>query len=170
MMTNPNTVGLFDPQIKTIADLLHDRGALLYLDGANMNAILGQVRPGAGADLDVKVVVFGAPHLRPWRVFAYVEVKVMIAFMARVEVKDRGAQAQRRQQPRLEVMELGPAGSGPGHVEPPRTHRVLVDGPHNALRIGVGTRGQIERLALRWMDGVTYRQRRRRSFHRTKPR
>ena len=52
MMTNPNTVGLFDPQIKTIAELLHDRGALLYLDGANMNAILGQVRPGdMGADL-----------------------------------------------------------------------------------------------------------------------
>jgi glycine dehydrogenase subunit 2 len=52
MMTNPNTVGLFDPQIKKIADLLHDRGALLYLDGANMNAILGQVRPGdMGADL-----------------------------------------------------------------------------------------------------------------------
>ena len=41
MMTNPNTVGLFDPQIGEIARLLHDRGALLYLDGANMNAILG---------------------------------------------------------------------------------------------------------------------------------
>ncbi len=52
MMTNPNTVGLFDPQVKEIADLLHERGALLYLDGANMNAILGQVRPGdMGADL-----------------------------------------------------------------------------------------------------------------------
>jgi glycine dehydrogenase subunit 2 len=52
MMTNPNTVGLFDPQVGTIAKLLHDRGALLYLDGANMNAILGIVRPGdMGADL-----------------------------------------------------------------------------------------------------------------------
>jgi glycine dehydrogenase subunit 2 len=52
MMTNPNTVGLFDPQIGTIAKLLHDRGALLYLDGANMNAILGIVRPGdMGVDL-----------------------------------------------------------------------------------------------------------------------
>ena len=52
MLTNPNTVGLFDPQVKEIADLLHERGALLYLDGANMNAILGQVRPGdMGADL-----------------------------------------------------------------------------------------------------------------------
>ncbi len=52
MITNPNTVGLFDPQIGTIARLLHDRGALLYLDGANMNAILGIVRPGdMGVDL-----------------------------------------------------------------------------------------------------------------------
>jgi glycine dehydrogenase subunit 2 len=52
MMTNPNTLGLFDPQIGTIARLLHDRGALLYLDGANMNAILGIARPGdMGVDL-----------------------------------------------------------------------------------------------------------------------
>ena len=52
MMTNPNTVGLFDPQVGEIAGLLHDRGALLYLDGANMNAILGAVRPGdMGVDL-----------------------------------------------------------------------------------------------------------------------
>lgn len=52
MITNPNTVGLFDPQIGEIASLLHERGALLYLDGANMNAILGAARPGdMGADL-----------------------------------------------------------------------------------------------------------------------
>jgi glycine dehydrogenase subunit 2 len=52
MITNPNTVGLFDPQVGTIAKLLHERGALLYLDGANMNAILGAVRPGdMGVDL-----------------------------------------------------------------------------------------------------------------------
>jgi glycine dehydrogenase subunit 2 len=52
MITNPNTVGLFDPQIGAIASLLHQRGALLYLDGANMNAILGIVRPGdMGVDL-----------------------------------------------------------------------------------------------------------------------
>jgi glycine dehydrogenase subunit 2 len=52
MITNPNTVGLFDPQVGTISGLLRERGALLYLDGANMNAILGVVRPGdMGADL-----------------------------------------------------------------------------------------------------------------------
>jgi glycine dehydrogenase subunit 2 len=52
MITNPNTLGLFDPQIGEIGRLLHRRGALLYLDGANMNAILGIVRPGdMGVDL-----------------------------------------------------------------------------------------------------------------------
>src|SRR3954453_18439314 len=52
MITNPNTVGLFDPQVGELAAMLHDRGALLYLDGANMNAILGAVRPGdMGVDL-----------------------------------------------------------------------------------------------------------------------
>jgi glycine dehydrogenase subunit 2 len=46
MITNPNTLGLFDNQIAAITDLLHGQGALVYLDGANMNAILGITRPG----------------------------------------------------------------------------------------------------------------------------
>jgi glycine dehydrogenase subunit 2 len=46
MITNPNTLGLFDDQIATITDLAHRQGALVYLDGANMNAILGITRPG----------------------------------------------------------------------------------------------------------------------------
>jgi glycine dehydrogenase subunit 2 len=46
MITNPNTLGLFDDQIAAITDLLHGQGALVYLDGANMNAILGITRPG----------------------------------------------------------------------------------------------------------------------------
>ncbi len=46
MITNPNTLGLFDDQIAVITELLHQKGALVYLDGANMNAILGITRPG----------------------------------------------------------------------------------------------------------------------------
>jgi glycine dehydrogenase subunit 2 len=46
MITNPNTLGIFDDQIATITELLHRQGALVYLDGANMNAILGITRPG----------------------------------------------------------------------------------------------------------------------------
>lgn len=46
MMTNPNTLGLFERDIKEIADLVHECGGLLYYDGANMNPLLGVVRPG----------------------------------------------------------------------------------------------------------------------------
>jgi glycine dehydrogenase subunit 2 len=46
MITNPNTLGLFDDQIATITETVHRHGALVYLDGANMNAILGITRPG----------------------------------------------------------------------------------------------------------------------------
>jgi glycine dehydrogenase subunit 2 len=46
MITNPNTLGLFDRQITAIRELVHQAGALMYLDGANMNAILGITRPG----------------------------------------------------------------------------------------------------------------------------
>ena len=52
MITNPNTLGLFEPKIAEICRMVHDAGGLVYLDGANMNAILGITRPGDfGADL-----------------------------------------------------------------------------------------------------------------------
>jgi glycine dehydrogenase subunit 2 len=52
MITNPNTLGLFDDQIAAITALVHEHGGLVYLDGANMNAILGITRPGDfGADM-----------------------------------------------------------------------------------------------------------------------
>jgi len=52
MITNPNTLGLFDGQVAEIAEMVHACGGLIYLDGANMNAILGITRPGDfGADM-----------------------------------------------------------------------------------------------------------------------
>src|SRR5450631_1841231 len=52
MLTNPNTLGVFEQEIHKIADLLHSKGALMYMDGANMNALVGKVRPGDfGADV-----------------------------------------------------------------------------------------------------------------------
>jgi glycine dehydrogenase subunit 2 len=52
MITNPSTLGLFDDQVQEISDLVHQSGGLIYLDGANMNAILGITRPGDfGADM-----------------------------------------------------------------------------------------------------------------------
>ena len=62
MITNPNTVGVFEPNMRAIADDVHARGGLVYLDGANMNAILGVARPGDfGADMQ---------HFNPHKTFS----------------------------------------------------------------------------------------------------
>ena len=65
MITNPNTLGLFEKNIRTITDLIHAKGGLVYLDGANMNAIMGITRPGDfGADMQHYNVhkTFTGPH------------------------------------------------------------------------------------------------------------
>ncbi len=65
MLTNPNTVGLFDKNIKAVTDIVHDAGGLCYYDGANLNAIMGICRPG---DMGFDVVhvnlhkTFSTPH------------------------------------------------------------------------------------------------------------
>jgi glycine dehydrogenase subunit 2 len=46
MLTNPNTLGLFEREIRQIAKIVHDAGGLMYMDGANLNALLGLTRPG----------------------------------------------------------------------------------------------------------------------------
>jgi glycine dehydrogenase subunit 2 len=52
MLTNPNTLGLFESEVAKIAEMLHAHGSLLYMDGANLNALLGIQKPGAsGIDL-----------------------------------------------------------------------------------------------------------------------
>jgi glycine dehydrogenase subunit 2 len=65
MLTNPNTLGLFERDIERIAELVHAAGGLLYYDGANLNAILGRCRPG---DMGFDIVhinthkTFATPH------------------------------------------------------------------------------------------------------------
>jgi glycine dehydrogenase subunit 2 len=65
MLTNPNTIGVFEKDIGEIADIVHDAGGLVYYDGANFNAIMGKVRPG---DMGFDVVhlnlhkTFSTPH------------------------------------------------------------------------------------------------------------
>ena len=52
MLTNPNTLGVFEEHITRIAGILHSKGVQLYMDGANMNALVGIARPGDfGADV-----------------------------------------------------------------------------------------------------------------------
>ncbi len=65
MLTNPNTLGIFEQEIAKIAEILHQKGGLLYMDGANMNALVGKTRPG---DFGVDVMhlnlhkTFSTPH------------------------------------------------------------------------------------------------------------
>jgi len=65
MVTNPNTLGLFESDIRAICDLIHERGGLVYSDGANLNAMMGISRPG---DIGVDVMhfnlhkTFSTPH------------------------------------------------------------------------------------------------------------
>ncbi len=65
MLTNPSTLGVFERDIKKIADMIHGAGGLLYYDGANLNAILGKIRPG---DMGFDVMhlnlhkTFATPH------------------------------------------------------------------------------------------------------------
>ena len=65
MLTNPNTLGIFEQEIHKIAEIMHAKGSLLYMDGANMNALVGKVRPG---DFGVDVMhlnlhkTFSTPH------------------------------------------------------------------------------------------------------------
>lgn len=65
MVTNPNTLGLFESEIKRICEIIHQQGALVYLDGANLNAYLGIHRP-ADAGFDVMHInlhkTFSTPH------------------------------------------------------------------------------------------------------------
>ena len=65
MLTNPNTLGLFERNIKQICEIVHEAGGLVYMDGANMNALVGVARPG---DMGVDVIhlnlhkTFSTPH------------------------------------------------------------------------------------------------------------
>src|SRR5213078_2991641 len=65
MLTNPNTCGIFERNIKEICRIIHDAGGLVYMDGANMNALVGVARPG---DMGVDVIhlnlhkTFSTPH------------------------------------------------------------------------------------------------------------
>jgi glycine dehydrogenase subunit 2 len=65
MLTNPNTLGLFEKNIKEICEIVHEAGGLVYMDGANMNALVGIARPG---DMGVDVIhlnlhkTFSTPH------------------------------------------------------------------------------------------------------------
>ena len=94
MLTNPNTLGLFDPNIEEIARIVHGVGATLYYDGANLNAVMGISRPG---DMGFDIVHFnlhksftqphggGGPGAGPIAVSDRIEPYLMAPVIARAE-------------------------------------------------------------------------------------
>jgi len=96
MVTNPNTLGIFEERISEIAALLHENGSLLYMDGANLNAMMGVVRPG---DCDVDIMHFnlhktfstphggGGPGSGPVGVAAYLEKYLPVPVIEKIEKK-----------------------------------------------------------------------------------
>jgi glycine dehydrogenase subunit 2 len=100
MLTNPNTLGIFDRNIERIAGVVHDAGATLYYDGANLNAIMGITRPG---DMGFDIVHFnlhksftqphggGGPGSGPIAVSARIEPFLMVPRIVRRSAGGDGA-------------------------------------------------------------------------------
>ena len=84
MLTNPNTLGLFEQEIEEIARIVHGVGGLVYYDGANLNAILGRCRPG---DMGFDIVhinthkTFATPHGGEGRARARRVVEELVPFL-----------------------------------------------------------------------------------------
>jgi len=99
MLTNPNTLGLFDPNIQEIAAVVHEGGATLYYDGANLNAVMGLSRPG---DMGFDIVHFnlhksftqphggGGPGSGPIAVSERIAPYLPVPRVARVESDSNG--------------------------------------------------------------------------------
>lgn len=94
MLTNPNTLGLFEPDIEEITRIVHEAGGLLYYDGANMNAIMGVTRPGdMGFDIahiNVHKTLStphggGGPGAGPVMVKAYLEPFLPVPVIVKIE-------------------------------------------------------------------------------------
>ena len=94
MLTNPNTVGLFDPNILEITQIIHDAGGLCYYDGANLNAIMGHVRPGDMGFDCVHLTLhkpFSTPHAGGGPGSGPVGCKAMLAqFLPSPHVEEKG--------------------------------------------------------------------------------
>ena len=77
MITNPSTLGLFEERLAEAAELVHRHGGLVYMDGANLNALLGKVRPGGQAEVMVYtgdnfvMNLLGAAYIRLMTVLSY---------------------------------------------------------------------------------------------------
>ncbi len=104
MLTNPNTLGIFDPNITRIAEIVHGVGGILYYDGANLNAIMGYSRPG---DMGFDIVHFnlhksftqphggGGPGSGPIAVSERIEPYLPVPVVVRVDGEGEGRRTGR---------------------------------------------------------------------------
>ena len=104
MLTNPNTLGIFDPHIEQITEIVRDAGATAYYDGANLNAIMGITRPG---DMGFDIVHFnlhksftqphggGGPGSGPIAVSERMEPYLMVPRIVRRSRRRRGRERRR---------------------------------------------------------------------------
>jgi glycine dehydrogenase subunit 2 len=98
MLTNPNTLGIFEKEIETVCGVVHEKGGLVYMDGANMNALVGVARPG---DMGVDILhlnlhkTFSTPHggggpgSGPVGVAAHLEAYLPVPIVQRTETAFR---------------------------------------------------------------------------------
>ena len=141
MLTNPNTLGVFDQNIEEIAEIVHEIGATLYYDGANLNAIMGHSRPG---DMGFDIVHFnlhksftqphggGGPGSGPIAVSARIAPFLPVPFVVcREDGEDAvGEEAEDRR----------PAGERPRIGRGARARRVTFDLDHGGSPEGPGSR------------------------------
>ncbi|HUB51968.1 MAG TPA: aminomethyl-transferring glycine dehydrogenase subunit GcvPB [Terracidiphilus sp.] len=128
MLTNPSTLGVFENEIHKIADILHAKGALLYMDGANMNALVGKVRPG---EFGVDVMhlnlhkTFSTPHGGGGPGSGPVACKKFLEPFLPTPVLVRGNEGLREQgNKKTGTKELRDSGAGELHWDYNRPHSV----------------------------------------------
>ena len=154
MLTNPNTLGLFDENIEEIAALIHEAGGTLYYDGANLNAIMGRTRPG---DMGFDIVHLnlhksfsqphggGGPGAGPIAVSSRIE-----PFLPRPQVVRREARQRPRPElrPRLRPAQVDrPAARLPGQLRRLRALLRLHPQPRRRRpHRGLGDRGAERQL------------------------
>jgi glycine dehydrogenase subunit 2 len=129
MLTNPNTLGLFDPNIQEIAQVVHEVGATLYYDGANLNAVMGISRPG---DMGFDIVHFnlhksftqphggGGPGSGPIAVSERIEPFLPVPRIVRGEDGSTGPRPGRHRSPTFDLVGERPDGAG-GPSDGPNT-------------------------------------------------
>ncbi len=146
MVTNPNTLGIFEPDAKRICEIVHSRGGLVYLDGANLNSYLGVHRPGdAGFDcLHMNLhKTFSTPHGGGGPGSGPVAVKsVLEPYLPRPVVRKDGARGQGARGPSDGF--LGP--SDPGTLE---SYFLDYDRPDSIGRV-LGSNGNFGVLVKAW--------------------